>query len=41
MLALGGRVLSRFIGGLMSTLGWVILIVVLLVVFGGFRFTRR
>jgi len=25
----------------MSTLGWVILIVVLLVVFGGFRFTRR
>jgi len=25
----------------MSTLGWVILIVVLLVVFGGFRFSRR
>jgi len=25
----------------MSTLAWVILIVVLLVVFGGFRFSRR
>jgi len=25
----------------MSTLGWVILIVALLVVFGGFRFSRR
>ncbi len=29
------------IGTLMSTLGWIIVIVVLLVVFGGYRFTKR
>jgi len=32
---------SEHLGGVVSTTGWIILIVVLLIVFGGFGFSRR
>ena len=34
-------VISSHRGELVSTLGWIVLIVVLMVVFGGYRFTKK
>jgi len=37
----GSAIVADEQGALMSTTGWIILIVVLLFVFGGFGFSRR